>query len=501
MRDIALVDLYWLLRYILDKPFVENNWWFARCREVQASPDGHLDLWAREHGKSTIITVALTIQDILNDPEVTIGIFSHTKAIAKSFLRLIKAEFETNVLLKDMFSHILFEYPESESPKWSEDVGIIVRRKTNQNEATIEAHGLVEGMPTGKHFQKRIYDDVLTPESVKTPDQMHKVTEALDMSQNLGRVGGVFRMIGTRYLQGDPYEVYIKRGVVKPRIYPATDSGRVDGNPVYFSEEEWDKRVRESSASVIASQMLQNPLASSSVIFQPDWIKLWPYYVKDNAGEIRRDDEGKPIQLELPAFEMVFLSLDGAFSTKTSADDSCILTIGLWKATENSPKYSVMVCNVFMEQVDYPTLRDEVLWQYGNKFGRNAKAVDGIIIENKSSGSALIPELRKAGLSVYPYNPGQLDKVARANLVSPHVRDGYVYTLESNNLKRQGYPMNWLGKWYEQILYFPNVTHDDGVDALVQALSVLDKMGYLRGKIAPPREPEFYQKSEVGSYG
>lgn len=501
MRDIALVDLYWLLRYILDKPFVENNWWFARCREVQASPDGHLDLWAREHGKSTIITVALTIQDILNDPEVTIGIFSHTKAIAKSFLRLIKAEFETNVLLKDMFSHILFEYPESESPKWSEDVGIIVRRKTNQNEATIEAHGLVEGMPTGKHFQKRIYDDVLTPESVKTPDQMHKVTEALDMSQNLGRVGGVFRMIGTRYLQGDPYEVYIKRGVVKPRIYPATDSGRVDGNPVYFSEEEWDKRVRESSASVIASQMLQNPLASSSVIFQPDWIKLWPYYVKDAEGKIRRDDEGKLIQLELPAFEMVFLSLDGAFSEKTTADDSCILTVGLWKATENSPKYSVMVCNVFMEQVDYPTLRDEVLWQYGNKFGRNAKAVDGIIIENKASGLALIPELRKAGLSVYPYNPGQLDKVARANLVSPHVRDGYVYTLESNNEKRQGYPMNWLGKWYEQILYFPNVTHDDGVDALVQALSVLDKMGYLRGKVAPPREPEFYQKSEVGSYG
>lgn len=500
-KKLVLGDLFYLLVYILGRKDMLHPWLFARCREVQANPNGYLDLWAREHGKSSIITVALTMQNILQDAEITIGIFSHNKAMAKSFLRVIKQEFETNTVLQDLFPEVLYKDPQKSSRKWSEDVGLIVRRTGNPPEATLEAHGLIDSMPTGRHFQLRVYDDLVTPEAVSTPEQMRKVIDALDMSSNLGRKGGVMRMIGTRYRLGDAYEEYIKRGVVKPRIYPATDNGRPDGVPVLFSEAEWDNKLRDMSPAIVASQMLQNPLASSSVIFQPDWIKLWPYYVKNNAGEIRRDDEGKPIQLELPAFEMVFLSLDGAFSTKTSADDSCILTIGLWKATENSPKYSVMVCNVFMEQVDYPTLRDEVLWQYGNKFGRNAKAIDGIIVENKSSGSALIPELRKAGLSVYPYNPGQLDKVARANLVSPHVRDGYVYTLESNNEKRQGYPMNWLGKWYEQILYFPNVTHDDGVDSLVQALSVLDKMGYLRGKVAPPRDPEFCQKSEVGSYG
>lgn len=472
-----------MLVYGLNRSFADTDWFFARCREVEANPDGYLDLWAREHGKSTVITIAKTIQDILRDPEITIGIFSHTRAIAKSFLRVIKREFESNTRLKACFPDVLFDNPEKYAPKWSEDDGLIVKRKGNPPESTVEAHGLIDGMPTGRHFYLRVYDDVVTAASVSTPDQMRKVIDALDMSNNLGKQGGVRRMIGTRYKLGDAYEEYIKRGVIKPRIYPATDNGRIDGNPVMFSEEEWEGKLADMSPAIIASQMLQNPLAEDSVIFQPDWFRLWP------------------ADMELPVFDAVFLSLDGAFSIKNSADDSCILALGLFKATEGSPKYSVMVLDCYMERVPYPDLRDEVIKQYGNKFGKNDKDVDAIIIEDKQSGSALIPELRRAGVAVYPYNPGQLDKVARANLVSHLVRDGYLWIPESRNPKRKGYPMNWLSKWHEQMLYFPNVAHDDGVDTIVQALSVLDKMGFLRGKVVPPRQKSYWERMKVGSYG
>lgn len=480
---MCLIDLYFLLRYGLNRPFVDNDWWFERCREVQFAPDGYLDLWAREHGKSTVITVAMTIFDILRDHEITVGIFSHTRAIAKSFLRVIKREFEANTLLKGCFPDVLFDNPEKEAPKWSEDDGLVVRRNGNPPESTLEAHGLIDGMPTGRHFQLRVYDDVVTPASVSTPDQMRKAIDALDMSNNLGKKGGVRRMIGTRYKLGDAYEEYIKRGVIKARIYPATDNGRVDGEPVLFTPEEWETKLQDMSPAIIASQMLQNPLAEDSVIFQPDWFRLWP------------------ADKELPAFDMVFQSFDGAFSQKTSADDSCLLTFGLFKAVEGSSKYSVMVLDCYMEKESYPVTRDEVLRQYQSKFGKNDKMVDAIIVEDKSSGSALIPELRNAGIPVYPYNPGAIDKTARANLVSHLVRDGYLWIPESRNPKRKGYPMNWLSKWHEQMLYFPNVAHDDGVDATVQALSVLDKMGFLRGKVVPPREPTYYQNMSRGSYG
>src|ERR1700759_2393185 len=77
LRWLCRNDLYFLLRYALKRRDCDNDWVFARCREVKAAPDGHLDLWAREHYKSTIITFGLSIQDVLKDPDVTIGIFSH----------------------------------------------------------------------------------------------------------------------------------------------------------------------------------------------------------------------------------------------------------------------------------------------------------------------------------------------------------------------------------------------------------------------------------------
>ena len=153
---------------------LERSWLFARCREVQAAPHGHLDLWAREHYKSTIITFGLTIQEILashgDDPviddELTFGIFSHTRPIGKAFLRQIKVEFETNQRLKAWFPDILWEDPRKQSLKWSEDEGIIVKRRSNPKEATVEAWGLVDGQPTSKHYRRMVYDDTVTRESV-----------------------------------------------------------------------------------------------------------------------------------------------------------------------------------------------------------------------------------------------------------------------------------------------------------------------------------------------
>ncbi len=266
-------DLYFLMVHLMGRRDMIHSWSYARAREVQASPDGHLDLWAREHGKSSWITFGLTIQDILNDPELTFGIFSHTRPIAKAFLFQIKRELEGNTTLKKLYPEILYANPQKDSPCWSLDNGITVIRKGNPKEATIEAWGLVDGQPTSKHYARLLFDDVVTRESVTNPDQMQKTTEAMELSYNLGAIGGSKRAIGTRYHFNDTYKVLMDRGTFKPRIHPATIDGTVDGEPVLLPREVLAEKRRDQGPYTFGCQQLLNPQADETQGFKSEWLK------------------------------------------------------------------------------------------------------------------------------------------------------------------------------------------------------------------------------------
>lgn len=226
-----------------------------------------------------MITFALTIQDILashgedplpqwNGREVTAGIFSHNRPTAKSFLRQIKREFESNDFLKSIFPDVLWQNPEREAPQWSEDEGLIVKRKSNPKEATLEASGLVDGQPIGKHYLLRIYDDVVTRETVNTPEMIRKTTEAWELSLNLGTIGGLERYIGTRYHDADTYAEIMKRKAAVPRLHPATHNGRADGDPVLLPPEELEKKRTGMGPATFSAQMLQNPVPGDTAFFR-----------------------------------------------------------------------------------------------------------------------------------------------------------------------------------------------------------------------------------------
>src|SRR5262249_14115747 len=302
-------DRYFLLTGPLARRDMDNrSWLFERCREVERAPDGHLDLWSRYHYKSTIITFAGVIQEILCDPDLTVAIFSHTRPLAKAFLVQIKRELEANDCLKSLFPDVLWREPAREAPKWSENEGIVVKRASNPKEATVEAHGLVDGQPTSRHYGLLVYDDVVTVESVGSPEQIKKTTDRWELSDNLGSTAGVRKWhCGTRYHFGDTYGIILERRVLTPRIHAATDDGTLTGAPVLLTQARWEE-IKSAQRSTVSAQMLLDPRAGNVAVFQAEWFKSF---------------EVRPRQLN------VYILVDPAKGRAARSDRTAIAVIGI----------------------------------------------------------------------------------------------------------------------------------------------------------------------------
>jgi predicted phage terminase large subunit-like protein len=322
VRMLCLADLYYLLVRVcgrvdmlpcVNRPgFIDNQFAFERCREVEAHPDGYLDLWSRELWKSSIITFGLTLQTVLKDPEITIGIFSHTRPIAKAFLRTLMREMEGNRALHAAFPDVFYGNDTRAYQKFSEDDGVIVKRKTNPNESTIEAWGLVDGQPTSRHFQVLVYDDVVVQGSVSTPEMIAKTMTAMELSYNLGTTPGVRRAIGTRYHFNDAYSTLIERGTFKRREYPGRIGGTEDGESIVWSEETHHAKRAAQGPHTYASQILLNPKADSLQGFQREWLRTYRKITPVQAGKMNK-----------------YILVDAASSKKKGSDFTAIWVIGL----------------------------------------------------------------------------------------------------------------------------------------------------------------------------
>lgn len=329
-RWLCRNDLFFLLVFVCRRFDMNHDWIFDRCEEVFLNPNGNLDLWAREHYKSTIITFGMSILDILashgKDPEpryggreVTIGILSFNKPTARSFLKQIKTELETNQDLQALFPEILYAEPRRQARRWSEDGGLIVQRTTNPKEATVEGHGLVDGQPTGMHFFIRVYDDVVVRESVQTPEQIIKTTSAWELSDNLGTAGGWERYAGTRYHLFDTYATMAERGI-PTRVHACTSDGSEDFTKAVLKDpsELADKR-RKQGPYTFGAQMLLNPTADRAQGFDIRWLdnQYYPNMDRATAQTLNR-----------------YIIVDPASAKKKTSDYTSIWVMGV-DASEN----------------------------------------------------------------------------------------------------------------------------------------------------------------------
>jgi len=451
MRTLAQKDRFFLMVSVLGMWFANNDWFFQMTRMVEAEPFGYFDGWARGHGKSTIGTHAGIIQIILKNPEATIGIFSFNRNIARGFIRTLMRELESNERLKWLFPDIFFKDPRKESPKWSELDGLIVKRTGNPKEATIEAWGLTDSQPTSRHYMYMVFDDVVSMESVNTVEQIEKTTKAWEMSMNLtsDRPDWTtkFMVFGTYYAFDDTYHVMLERDWVKPRIFPATDDGTMDGAPVFLTKSQLDEKKKAMGEYTFQCQMLLDPKPDKSQTFKEIWIApRW---------------RPRPIETGVRIF-----IIDPAYSVEKRSDNTAIWDITL--VNENGTKIARINDHIVdkMSQSDRAQL--VVAWHKERKPKHVFEEETGA-----ASDLAYISQHMEMVNYRFPITPVKTDgvpKKVRIKGLMPWFEAGHVILPEYGICMHKNFEnemVDMIDRFVKrEYLRFPSTNRDDGLDSL-----------------------------------
>lgn len=314
IKTLCKVNLFYLILNVLKWSEYNHDWSYARINEVDEEPDNCIDLWSRGHGKSSIITVAKTLQDLINKDNIAVIIFSQTYNKAKQHTRLIKQILESNVLLKSLFTNRFYQDPANEAPTWNEKE-LFIKRTANRKEPTITTCGFNFALPTGLHADVLLYDDIVIEKSVATAEQIERTAFMFNQSRPLGTMSCVSRIIGTRYAHNDLFATLLDlkkangEDVYKRRIWPATDNGLLDGKPWIFSQEHWESIIANAEAiKTVSNQYLQNPLIASERVFNVE--NLSYYYVK-------------------PQRMNVYILVDPAHSKKKGTNSTAMAVVGV----------------------------------------------------------------------------------------------------------------------------------------------------------------------------
>lgn len=455
-RLLLRKDLFFLLWYGCNKHYINKQWLLDRCKEVEAEPDGYMDLWSREHFKSTIITYGKSIQDIIcshgDDPlpewerETTIGILSVTRPLAKAFLREIKVTFENpNIPLTQLFPDIFYKNPKGQSSKWSEDEGIVVKRKSSPKESTVEAWGLVDAQPTGKHFYTIVYDDIVTQDTVTTPEMIQKTTAAWGLSDNIGTRGGIYRIVGTFYHSNDTLNSIIDTGTFKLRKWPATIDGKwpieSDDESYLLTKEELESKYKKQGVYNFGCQILLNPVANSLQNFKFEWIR---YYNGYNPEQVLNK----------------YIIVDPANSKKKENDYTAIFVVG---AGEDNNYY---IIDIIRDRLNLKERTDK-LFKLVNKYKPICVGYEQYGMQSDIEHIQEKQDQLHFHFQIIPLG-GKIKKEDRIAKLIPDFENQKIYLpYELLYIDYEGKQQN-LTKIFidEEYLQFPTSKHDDMLDCL-----------------------------------
>lgn len=197
------------------------------------------------------------------------------------------------------------------------------------------------------------------------------------------------------------------------------------------------KRLESTNSYRFAGQYMQRPAPVGGGIFKDAWWKLYR---------------------ALPRITHRMIYADTAQKTKEQNDYSVLQCWGMGRDGR------IYLLDMLRGKWEAPQLlvQAKAFWEkHKAEDARSMGTLRQLKVEDKSSGTGLIQQLKQDGVPVSGI-PRGTDKVSRAYDAAPQVEVGNVVLPES---------APWLSDYLAEFSAFPNASHDDMVDPTMDAIS------------------------------
>lgn len=322
----------------------------------------------------------------------------------------------------------------------------------------------VNGGATGKRGDKTIVDDPhKLGDIIQAPParQLELVMEVRNWYKNVfnsrlnDQATGKRVVIMQRVHQEDLAGALIAEGeydtLILPMEYdpaiadpedPRTEPGELLF-PAKFPQHVVDQFKRDMLPEQYAAQYGQSPIPAEGGLIHKEWCTQrykWEPDWRENKA--------------LPKFVRVALSIDTAVKPKQINDPSVAL---LWGQAQNNDVYLLAI---WVKRLEYAYLEPAL-----------KNVIDNLqphitLIEDAASGAQLVSKYKLWGYKVHPVVPNQ-DKYVRMSQQTPWFHTNKVW-----------FPTNdcpGIVDYFKELWLFPQVKHDDQVDATSQALAYFDE--------------------------
>lgn len=406
---------------------------------------------APRHGKSRLTSEFYTAWYLGKNPTKQVMLVSHTADLAVDFGRKVRNLIDTPEY-QQIFPGVSLASDSKSAGRWN----------TNQG-------GIFYATGVGSSLAGRGADLLVIDDPVSEQDMLAGNFDALEKAYEWYRIGARTRLmpggrvaiVATRWHKADLIGRIIRDMTLNPEAdqfevveFPAILNEHTDEEKALWPEF-FDLKALQRTRSTMPTyqwnaQYQQQPTGGTSSICKREWWRRWE---KD----------------EPPECEYIIQALDAASELNNRADYTSIGTWGVWFNEEENTNQLILL-NSVRERYEFPELKVKALEQF--KYWEP----DALLVEKKSSGTALYQELRRMGVPVSDYTPHRgakndpNTKFARLNSVTDMLKEGLVWAPATR----------WADELIEELAEFPNGEHDDRVDTTIMVLTYFRKGGFVR---------------------